>query len=44
MTKVSETQIHLFYEHAGIKIVFTFLKMHIHEWKHSWSKNKENDP
>ena len=36
MTKVSETQVHPFHAHADIKAVFTFLKKHIHEWKHSW--------
>ena len=31
MKKVSETQFHSFHAHADIKIVFTFLKKHIHE-------------
>ena len=41
MTKVSETQVHSFHAHADIKAVFTFLKKHIHEWKHSWSRDKQ---
>ena len=44
MTKVLETQVHSFHAHADIKIVFTFLKKHIHEWKHSWSKDKQKLP
>ena len=35
MSKVSETQVHSFHAHIDIKEVFTFLKKHIHEWKHS---------
>ena len=35
MKKVSETQVHSFHAHVDIKAVFTFLKKHIHEWKHS---------
>ena len=38
--KIFETQVHLFQAHANIKARFTFLKKHIHEWKHSWSKDK----
>ena len=31
MTKIFETQVHSFHAHADIKVVFTFLKKHIHE-------------
>ena len=44
MIKVSETQVHSFHAHTDIKAMFTFLKKHIHEWKHSWSKDKEKLP
>ena len=44
MTKVYETQVHSFHAHADIKVAFTFLKKHIHEWKHSWSKDKQELP
>ena len=44
MTKVSKTQVNLWHAHADIKAVFTFLKKHIHEWKHSWSKEKQKLP
>ena len=42
--KMFETQVHLFHAHANIKARFTFLKKHIHEWKHSWSKDKQKLP
>ena len=35
MTKVSKTQIHSFHANDDIKAVLTFLRKHIHEWKHS---------
>ena len=41
MTKVSETQVYSFHAHADIIRVSTFFKKHIHEWKHSWSKDKQ---
>ena len=44
MTKVSETQVHSFHTQTDIKAMFTFLKKHIHEWKHSWSKDKQKLP
>ena len=42
--KIFETQVHLFHAHANIKVRFTFLKKYIHEWKHSWSKDKQMLP
>ena len=39
--KMFETQVHLFHAYANIKARFTFLKKHIHERKHSWSKDKQ---
>ena len=39
-----QNKVHLFHANADIKAVFTFLKKHIHEWKHSWSKDKKELP
>ena len=44
MTKVSKTQVHSFHAHVDIKAVFTFLKEHIQERKHSQQKLPLVDP
>ena len=44
MTKLFETQVLSFHAYADIKAVFTFLKKHIYEWEHSWSKDEQELP
>ena len=42
--KKGPKQVYSFHANADIKTVFTFLKKYIHEWKHSWSKDKQKLP